>query len=1201
MSLDHEKEGILKIVFAFSLVLFLSFNFSLAQTSGCCIFETGVCSSGYTSEECTSVEGIYSSASCSSLDSCTRVCCESGTSTWAMMGRDECQINGGTEHPELDSSSCSGCTGGNTYVTGYVKYQDGSYASSARVNFFSAGSTIKSVSVNSEGVFNACVPKNTNYNVVFQNPLIVSCNLQDTIGVGDSPYDTGEVILPCLSSGAECLTVWDVGEWEYPDEQCGTRTVEDTGNCNPPTESNKPVGYIPCIISETTCRNNQLDSGEECDPTVSNIPGGNTCPSGSVGSITCSENCKILRNCFNCNGPFTDFAMCACPAYSSSANCATGCSSSSRINSFTVAPTYENGNKGVQLDWEIPSQCSVRYIMVERCDGNNAVNPTTCNTTSNGNAVNIVTKNVGSVISYLDFPTCPNFANSFCYNISVIVSGGSSGDFVLNSEKKCTALYDDLCINHPNGGYCSGKNYILCQDGKFQSEEECECGCRDETDSAPAACVGDAGFCNVCDVCSGPFGTYGYTPKSEGYNLIDNLNGYVAYQNCGDLLYDQFCYVDDYSRNKAVIGQYHSCFNVSSCYDYRTKYSCDQNPCGILASDDCRWVSLSPGNEIGLGLCIPANPDEQDCTKCGQINILGKYCSPALCSLFGRDESGGTTCYYNKKITYRNLRIDNTVCMNIEDVACETYDDEDSCVGDSAFSLDVSYDSENYRIGGDNSYSSSSDDLLGYGKCLWSDEIGCFRNADDDPVLEKDCTSSNLNLREKCLSDFINPETTIIIMGEEAQNEGRYSVDELKSLSFATSEQVLNTYYSISSSGYEYPTGKYSSRPGTDRTRFLNELSSLTEGSYTIYFYSEDTAHNLEAVRSLTFSIIPDLSGISIETTKISGYDSVVDMFVTNLSVEINYDEDELDCSTVLRNEANPSRVITGDARKISPYLNWNYLYLLDGTYTLNVACSDTHNQKYENSLIIIVDADMSINGAYPKGRTFRAGNVNIGVDTNDSATCFYTDIGGLSPSGSPENLGGSWERYSTTGGRNHTSTINEPDVSGIRYYYSACYFPSQEKWFTGNNGDIIFYAIDESAPSISIYDESTGGLYNGLDTIESISLRVVCDDSNSMLVGGKDFAFGCGAGSIVTRVYYQNYPDKIRNLPAADVNTFDGEEGYIEVLAPDSYIKTLLDITVRDNGGNTRTQTLSLGNLRNLSFMRPIITICNPETGLCI
>jgi hypothetical protein len=80
----------------------------------------------------------------------------------------------------------------------------------------------------------------------------------------------------------------------------------------------------------------------------------------------------------------------------------------------------------------------------------------------------------------------------------------------------------------------------------------------------------------------------------------------VAVPTATIILYSKQCYLDDYSRNKAVIGEYKSCSEISTCYDYKTSQSCEDNPCSILKidMDECKWNSFSVEDELGDGFYL---------------------------------------------------------------------------------------------------------------------------------------------------------------------------------------------------------------------------------------------------------------------------------------------------------------------------------------------------------------------------------------------------------------------------------------------------------------------------------------------------------------------------------------------------------------------------------------------------------------------
>lgn len=1206
MGLHYKKGEILLGLILFITAFVFASEFSLAQTLGCCIDDSGSCNNNYNQDQCTSISGTFFVSSCSVVPNCDPVCCKSGSNTWSFISKESCLRSGGTEYPDLNSNSCYGCADTETVIFGKAYYQDNTSASGAIVNISNASATVKLIYAGSDGSFSSCVPKDKIYTLTVTNPMSAICAYTNQYNVGSVSYNVGEINLPCLPTGGQCLTNW-IMTWDDPVKQCGHRTVTDSGNCIPPSD-NKPSEYVPCIIDGTLCPNNQLDDGEECDPLIPNIPGGNTCPEGYVGTISCSSNCVIQKNCLSCSGSFSNQIMCQCAEHALNPNCLSQCDSSLKISSFSAIPVY-NGVKGIQLQWELPVQCSQSSVSISRCNANSAL--TGCNTTADPRLFN-----VGSVNGYLDTDFTNPTVAGYCYNITA--SGVSAtGNYVISSSMVCTSLFDNECLDHLNEAYCIGKELIVCSGGKKISNQTCDCGCRDATmypTPSPAQCVGTKNYCDLCDVCSGPFGVFSYPTNKGYYYNLEGINNFApGYSTCQEVMASSggYCYSNDYSRNKAIIGQLHSCFNVSSCYDYRAETSCESNPCGLSATQDCNWISFFADDELGLGVCIPEKEEEQDCKKCNELNILGGYCSPEICSYFGVNTSTGeSTCYYNVNRTYMNMRIDNFSCMNIRDVACETYDTKEECVGASGrnFTINSFYGVENFekvRLSGDNTYRlPMSDDLFGRGKCTWNPSTSkCTKDSDTNALI--DCSLLPGKKNDDCFLDFTNPETKLILFGEEMEDGSRYSAAEFATLLFTTSEKVLNTYVSVPFTGPVYPRIKYSTTASQGRTALINGIMALGAGDYSIYFYSEDLSHNLEFVKSKTLTIIPDLSGINILNNTNSVYDLSTDSYITNLTINIQYNSAEtLNCRATLRSEEKPLKTILGDGQKVSPYLQWNYSYLPDGTYILNISCSDTHMQSFQKTLTFYIEADISMRNPVPRGKTFRAGNINIGINTNESATCYYNTIGELEPNPSATSLGNPWRAYTTTGGTTHTALVSESST-GMKYYYSACYYPNNpagERWFTGNGGDLIYFAIDESAPEILVYNEADE-LYTGdnSEIVGNIYLRIFCEDSNPLLVAGKDYSFGCGNGSIRTRVYYERYPTKLNvALPPEESNLFNGEMAELEITAPESYVKTYLEIIATDIGGNTNSRTISLNNLRNLSYRPPEVFICNPDTGVC-
>jgi hypothetical protein len=604
---------------------------------------------------------------------------------------------------------------------------------------------------------------------------------------------------------------------------------------------------------------------------------------------------------------------------------------------------------------------------------------------------------------------------------------------------------------------------------------------------------------------------------------------------------------------------------------------------------------------------MPRNPELQECSKCSELNILGTYCPEELCMLFGDDGAGNSTCYYNSQLKdkYSNLRIDNSSCLNKKDVACETYDSRTECIGLSNKNVvvDVLYDAQQNRYGTTNEITQNSADEVGRGKCLWvvdytdPADSECVRDADLSNLYNKpgyDCAFTTGS--ESCLLDFENPNTTMYIFGETFEENGIYSKSELIKMSSMTSEKA-DTYVSATPI-INYPTLIY---PVTKMKNFKTEIvPTLTEGKYILRYYSEDESKNLEVVKKLNFTLLKDLSGVIVNYTLASAFYTGSDMYLTNLTIYVNYNE-TLICHVNLTNVFDPSISFLGDAVKITPDLVWYYTYLADGSYDATISCSDEHLQDFYNVTHIDVDADVSIHDATPRGETFRAGEIEIGIETNTTATCYYTEDPSavIASNAAPNPDLSVWTKYDQTGQYKHNASITET-ATAMRYFYSACYFTyanEPSEWYMWNNGDVVYYAIDEVPPTSSLIDATTGDKYNSSIAVESLELQILCDDYSSILEVERNYSFGCKDEISVTK-YYVNYSNVNQVLQTFNPETIDNGEVMTFDLPP-YYAKVYINVTTKDLGNNEDVSKFFI-NVRNLSFIEPIAVICDPETGIC-
>lgn len=1211
MKLHAEKEGILYTLLLVSFLVFAVQGVNAQSFNSCCIDEAGHCSydEDTTAQTC---NGVFNSThSCNNIPDCNDVCCRMVLSgTCVREDRAACERDENAEITFLPLDQCNQnyCNSNTVLIQGSVRYYDSILASGADVKVFNpSGAEVASVKTGDNGMFVVPVSKSSAYSITISASLNSACSVQKQVAVGESDYTMEDITLNCLSPSSGCMTKWETGPWS--DTTCGFRTVvvSPTDSCGRVTLENKPAEFMPCS-GESSCGNNVRESNEACD-VVNGVPtfsaDKDSCAdfgSNMRGRVTCSAQCQVITDCVSCSGECTDQRMCTYCEEECAGEplCGSGCSASEKINDFIAYGTYENRLKGITLEWDIPETCASSTVKIFRCEGNNEFSPNACATGSAWTFVNSVS---GADNLYTD-TSFPQSSKSFCYNISTTINNGFEVLTIYSSTLACSPVWDDACINNPNEPVCSGKRLVVCQNGKVQMSlsKDCSCGCRGETSTTPAACVGTDEDCNACDVCSGPYGLFPY----KDYELSEIYDN--AYYSCASDLRsrlgeEKMCYLDDYSKNKAIIGQYHACAEVSSCYDYRTESSCESNPCGITAVEEgnCRWTSLTENNELGLGVCVPSNPEEQDCTKCGEKGILGNYCPEELCVLYGRDAQGKTTCHYNSVTRYPFMNIDNSSCMNIEDVACETYDSKEECLGaqELSFNADIIYDSNGLISGGTNAVSQRSGDLLNKGKCIWAEETRrCIKDSDMSSKIDDYSFDCN---RDECLKDFINPETTLFVLDRELNDGDSISVEELKLITFKISEQMQrqnrNTFIAASDSGSVFP--QYNLY--LQRTELINDVIEMGTGEVYLYFYSMDDSRNREEIKSLRLNLIPSLQGrVGVDVSTNSQYYENSDIFLTDVDITVSHDRN-LRCEPDLRNVLNNQNEIAGGIPKSGTNLQWTYSYLPDGSYQLNINCVDDNLQTFVYSEEILVDSDMSLHNVYPRGGTFRGGNVEIGLSTNASAVCYYTTNKDVSTSSlsSGGSASSAWTAFDSTGGTEHSSTVNV-DRTGLNFFYPACYFEELNDWFTFTSGDVIYFGVDNLPPEIRIYDQDTGAVYQYLNATltDFVSLRIQCEDNASVLTSGaKSYAFGCGESSITVSKYYQSFDSEGRtiNVDTERINSGD----IYDVFAPENYVKVYLNVTATDKGGNSRSVIQQI-NVRNLSFLEPIVTICDLELGIC-
>ncbi|MFC1696741.1 hypothetical protein ACFL1H_00255 [Nanoarchaeota archaeon] len=619
------------------------------------------------------------------------------------------------------------------------------------------------------------------------------------------------------------------------------------------------------------------------------------------------------------------------------------------------------------------------------------------------------------------------FDSTYCYMISITNSSG-----VFESDALCVESGPPECYIPGIETYCNGNEIWRCNtnnlgdpDSDCSSFEVISGETRDGICSGPnslgrAECI----VLSDCATCNGPlqmFATLGF--KTE---IWDDINDQDEEVLCDDSKV-QTCYVDFSDPiSMANVDKYYGCDPLMTCYDYRSQNTCETNfendKCKITG--ECEWITFDeetkiygydPENtdnfgSVGLGICRPVNETKQDCGKCHDNPYL--LCDNLdVCSKYG-------DCFYSLK---------DKECVDFSEIGCyDYYRNNKFCLGDPDHPIlemqknNISFVLNNYT----NVPTQYSNDLINLSKCDWFDAGSgeqCFKDANDNN--KSDCKEDSEytgDALRTCVKDN-DPPTTFLNLAPR-MGKSYELVREVVDLYYPNSD----TYYCVANEteGSCYPNIDLENN---DNLHFGYE----DEGINTIYWYSEDGAHNLEEVQSYPFIVDVHINNGSYDYIYMSCkynisskdcYEDINTIFGdewrshVNLTVVIE-DPSNISCGfqfwdnytepyNVIYPNLNDPKFISFDMReKIEHTFTINHL--LDGIYYLYAECEDGvgnvgNNSDNENGLIfkrngiidweIIVDGDKSITNPLPRGTLNYNNPLIINITTENEATCRYSN-----------------------------------------------------------------------------------------------------------------------------------------------------------------------------------------------------------------
>ncbi len=864
----------------------------------------------------------------------------------------------------------------------------------------------------------------------------ITCdNIEDVCSDGEqgdyeSDVDCGGICGPC-HDGMACSEDSDCESGSCVGNVC--EPAEEAPECSDGID-NDGDGLVD--MDDPGCDDEQDDTEEEVEPSEPELPGcGDGECVGDESSETCPEDCGICGDGIVHNeecDPAAEDPDAACFSGECNEYCECGyeCSEGTVPVPESLYTSYSEGS--IILEWYLDTGCELERIDIRRCE-------TEGEECTPRNVVSSKTERDSSY-TFNDEDIAPE--NTYCYMVKAYYKEEGA---VASSETLCFATGHEKCMQG-RGTFCENNIVYGCDSNNNPVEQ---INCNEETGPAglPTTCVerndGSASCeaSNICDRCNGVFGMFGFT---EG---IEEGGPWGGIELCSEMDLLE-CFFD---RTTTNIDKFHFCGDVNSCYDYGTEEVCEENKCGMgslgetgeaeESSIGCEWKS-SPeaAEEFGVGVCRPKDEEMQSCSACettysDKRNAFFGRCSDAVCRLYG-------DCYFHYG------------CYDSESLGCRAYDNKEDCTGsgDSAqdVEVDVEYDENTRRTGITNEITERSNDYFSYGTCRWIEDENpdagghCVKDADGDE--EADCEYGD----GACIKDNTPPETKLI--PDIPVVDGRLLLGKNILIKADTGEPAKTHFCIVEEGGTCYPDK--STACGIQMTVDEDSDWYNGEGDYTIYYYSEDRAHNLEELKSVEVRIDTSFPSITSYARKLNNMDDA-------RIVTLESGSEAVTCSGHLETEigvpAASDNVIDKEKAGAGEKISRTYTNLDDETYYFVYDCRDKAGNNQHGEVSFSVDTNRIHNPKPfgPKGKGF----IELSVETESEAVCRYSkdtsnfeEMTELSAS-------------ETDNGFSHSATVSVQP--GYHAYHARCEFNDGE--VEGNKNDMIRLAYDNYEPEVEL------------------------------------------------------------------------------------------------------------------------------------
>ncbi len=315
----------------------------------------------------------------------------------------------------------------------------------------------------------------------------------------------------------------------------------------------------------------------------------------------------------------------------------------------------------------------------------------------------------------------------------------------------------------------------------------------------------------------------------------------------------KYCFFD---RSRSSINDCYQCNPRMSCYDYKTRRSCEADNCGAGA---CQWRPTF--DLLGLGVCIDTRIN--NCPFCHTggsgfvrtVNSTSRVFDGCSASKAAALSTPQYPCFVRQAPngTPEGNSCDTAICPDFDIDRCGT-------------------PAGGIRLDTDNRVITRSADPCGIGICHYTAATGCIKNGDGNDPFQigwQDCAAGDT----RCERDYLPPETLMVAVGasgrhdnlfiqinDKTERNGSLKVIPAGAPNYTTSFCIAAVGQTCANYSITVNVSAVRIKDLTLRVGNRTVARLPSQGTYVARYTSKDAAKNIEAVQNATFRVCNNCS-----------------------------------------------------------------------------------------------------------------------------------------------------------------------------------------------------------------------------------------------------------------------------------------------------------------------------------------------------